>query len=42
MKFLLDRFRGIPFPECTGWDDSAKGEEDIEAMRKETTFKYLT
>jgi hypothetical protein len=43
-KFLIDRFRGVPFKEVTGYDDSVKGEKDIEAFKKRLgikPFRYL-
>lgn len=34
MKFIIDRFRGKPFPECTGYDNSEKEEKEIEKFKK--------
>lgn len=33
-KFLIDRFRGIPFPECSGFSNVVKSEKDIERFKK--------
>ena len=33
-KFLIDRFRGKPFVDATGWNDSIKGEKDIEKFKE--------
>jgi hypothetical protein len=41
MKFILDRYRGKPFPECTGFDESAVGEKQIEKFKKEIPFNYI-
>lgn len=32
-KFIMDRMRGIPFRECTGYDASGQGEKDIEKFK---------
>lgn len=42
MKFLLDRFRGLSYPEATAYDDSEQGEKDIEKMKRLPRFRYLT
>ena len=39
MKFLIDRFNGIPFKECTGFSQVAKGERDIKKFKKK--FGYI-
>jgi hypothetical protein len=31
-KFLVDRFKGIPFKECSGYNDSIRGEKDIKKV----------
>jgi hypothetical protein len=42
MKFLIDRYKGIPFKECTGYNDSKKGEQDIQKFKKKfEEFKYI-
>lgn len=42
VKFLMDRYRGIPFRECTGYDDHVKGEKGIEAFKnKFKKFDYI-
>jgi hypothetical protein len=41
MKFLMDRFRGIPFPECTGYDDQVRGQKAISEFKQQPQFKYL-
>jgi hypothetical protein len=43
-KFLIDRFRGKPFRECTGYDEHTKDEKDIEEWKRKLAikpFKYL-
>jgi len=39
MKFLIDRFSGIPFRECTKYNDTIKGEEKIKKFRQK--FGYI-
>ena len=34
IKFLVDRYRGKSFPECTGYSDVARGEKDIEKFKE--------
>ena len=42
-KFLIDRFRGKPFAEASGYDDHIKGEKDIEKFKKSMPdFKYMS
>lgn len=42
IKFLVDRYRGIPFPECTGFDDHVQGQKDIKAFKaKFKPFQYI-
>jgi hypothetical protein len=41
-KFLIDRFNNKPFKECSGYDDSVKGEKDIKKLiNKYPTFNYI-
>ena len=40
-KFLIDRFRGKPFRECTGFDEHVKDEKNINKW-KAKQFKYLS
>jgi len=46
-KFLIDRFRGQPFSEATGYDDKIKinhsneDEAEIERLKKTPPFKYI-
>lgn len=43
-KFLIDRFRGRPFAECSGFDDSIRAEKDIEKFKAKLgirPFRYL-
>lgn len=42
MKFLLDRYKGIPFKDCTGYNNAKKGEKEIESFKKKyESFKYI-
>ena len=41
MKFLIDRFRGKPFREASGYDDSVRGEGQIKKFRKQVGFGYV-
>jgi hypothetical protein len=44
IHFLLDRFRNVPFHDCSGYNDAVKGERDIEAFKRRIgiePFKYL-
>lgn len=41
-RFIMDRFRGRPFRECTGFDDSMKSEQNIETFKQKfPKFKYV-
>lgn len=41
-KFLIDRFNNKPFKECSGYDNSIKGEKDIKKLiNKYPTFNYI-
>lgn len=41
-KFLIDRFNNKPFKECSGYDNSVKGEKDIKKLiNKYPTFNYI-
>jgi hypothetical protein len=39
MKFIIDRKNGIPFKESTNYNDSTKGEKDIEEFKNK--FSYI-
>ena len=39
MSFILNRNSGMPFRECTGYDDSVAGEQDIDKMKAK--FGYV-
>ena len=39
MKFLLDRFMGIPFKDCTGYSDILRSERNIESFKEK--FNYI-
>ena len=39
MKFIIDRKNGIPFKECTKYNESVKGEKEIEEFK--TKFSYI-
>lgn len=42
MKFLIDRFDGVPFPKSTGFDNSKNGEKSIAEFKKKfAPFKYI-
>jgi hypothetical protein len=44
MHFLIQKFRGKPFPEASGYDEHIKAEKDIEAFKKKLNiqpFKYV-
>lgn len=43
VKFLMDRFRGRPFSEASGWDDSVRGEANIERFKAQYggNFGYM-
>jgi hypothetical protein len=42
MKFLTDRFSGKPFREITGFDDSIRGEADVEKLKqKYKVYGYI-
>lgn len=42
MKFLIDRYKGVPFKECTGFNNAKKGEKDIEHFKKQyEKFEYI-
>lgn len=44
-KFLIDRFKGKPFRESTKYDDSIKGEKNIEEFKRKLhikPFKYIS
>lgn len=34
MAFLINRFNGVPFKECTGYSDYAKGMKDVKQMKE--------
>jgi hypothetical protein len=38
-RFLIDRFRGKPFSECSGYDDHVKQEKDIEKFKSHLDIK---
>lgn len=38
-KFLMDRLRGKPFSECSGYDESVKAEKNIEQFKKQHKIK---
>ena len=41
-KFLIDRFNNKPFRECSGYDNSIKGESDIQKIiNKYPSFNYI-
>ena len=42
IKFLLDRLRGRPFAECSGYNDMVKGEKDIEKFKKKYDIHDFT
>ncbi len=39
VRFLIDRFRGKHFKECTDYDEHIKGEKDIEAWKLKHNIK---
>ena len=39
MSFLIDRFRGKPFSDCSGYDDHLKGERNIEEFKKKLNIR---
>lgn len=39
MQFLIDRFKGKPFVECSGWSDARRGEKRAKSLKKK--FKYI-
>jgi hypothetical protein len=41
MKFIQDRINGIDFKEASGFDDSLKGEQEIEKFKKMHGFGYI-
>ena len=42
MTFLLRRFKGVPFKECTGYSNVTKGEKNADKMKKKfQTFGYV-
>jgi hypothetical protein len=42
LKFLIDRFRGKPFADVSGFNDAARGEKDIEEFKKKyASFGYI-
>jgi len=42
MKFLMDRFKGIPFKECSGYSDVARSEKNAEKLKKRLkSFGYI-
>jgi hypothetical protein len=42
MSFLIDRYRGKPFPECTGYSDIERSEKNIERLKQTyPPFKYI-
>ena len=43
MKFIMDRMRGKPFSDASGFDDHLQGEHDVEAFKKRMGggFGYL-
>ena len=42
IKFLLDRLRGRPFAECSGYNEMVKGEKDIESFKKKYDIHDFT
>lgn len=41
MKFLIDRFRGKPFIDASGFNDIQHGESNIEKFKKQVGGKYI-
>lgn len=42
IKFLINRYKGVPFKECTGYNNFKIGEKDIESFKKKyNTFEYI-
>lgn len=42
MKFIMDRIKGIPFPESSGFSQVGEGEADIEKFKKKfKPFEYI-
>lgn len=42
MKFLIDRFRGEPFKECSGWSKIQKSKKNAREFRKKLkTFGWI-
>ena len=41
MKFLIDRFRGKPFIDASGFNDIKYGESNIEKFKKQVGGKYI-
>lgn len=41
MKFILDRLRGAPFAEVSGYNDSQNGERTIERFKTQHGFGYM-
>lgn len=39
MQFLLNRFRGLPFKDVSGYSDTVKGEKSVKKLKK--TFGYI-
>jgi hypothetical protein len=42
MRFLIDRFRGKNFRECTKFDDHVKGEANIERWKEQHGGAFMT
>lgn len=40
-KFLIDRFRNRPFSEASGYDDTKRGEANIERFKHQRGFGYI-
>ena len=38
-KFLMDRFRGVPFVECSGYNEVKKGEKSVKKLKEK--FGYV-
>ncbi len=47
VRYLIDRFRGVPFADATGWNENFKiydrerNESEIERMKRMPKFNYL-
>jgi hypothetical protein len=39
MRFLINRFKGIPFKDITGYSDTVRGEKNIKKLK--STFGYI-